>query len=225
MLNGANTYIGQTFITAGTLSVNSISSVASPAASALGAPTTVANGTISIGSTTIAGTLLYTGTGTTTDRVINLAGTTGGATIDSSGSGPLVFSSNFTATGAGIKTLTLQGSNSGANTIQGAIVNNSGTNTTALTKTGIGTWVLAGTNTYSGATTVSNGTLNITGSIGGGTSGTAISVSAAAGGTAALIEGVSNAITDIGGRHKKQVSRSVGHLGGPTNVSYALSGQ
>src|SRR5262249_31431161 len=87
----------------------------------------------------------------------NLAGTTGGGAIDASGTGTLVFSSAFTATGAGIKTLTLQGTGNG--TVQGAIVNNSGTNTTAVTKTGTGTWTFSAVSSYTGGTTVSAGTL------------------------------------------------------------------
>src|SRR5262249_49575804 len=84
------------------------------------------------------------------------------------GSAPLSFTSSFTATGAGSKTLNLQGSNTGANTISGAIVDNSATNKTSVSKSGAGTWVLAGANTYTGTTTVNTGSLQI-GS--GGTSG------------------------------------------------------
>ena len=152
-LSGANTYTGATAIQDGILSVNSIKSV-SVGASALGATTTVANGTITLGATTTTGTLVYTGSGDTTDRVINLAGTTGGGTIDQSGTGLLKFTSNLTATGGGSKTLTLQGSTAGTGEIAGAIVDNSGTNKTSLSKSGTGTWNLSGNNTYTGTTTV-----------------------------------------------------------------------
>jgi fibronectin-binding autotransporter adhesin len=158
-LSGANTFTGKTSINSGTLSVNSLANTST--SSALGAPTTVANGTIAIGSTTTGATLAYTGTGSTTNRVIDLAGTTGGATLDASGSGALVFTSAMTATGAGSKTLTLTGSSTAANTIQGAIVNNSGANITSLAKSGTGTWVLSGANTFTGATTINAGTLQI----------------------------------------------------------------
>ncbi|MCE5279359.1 MAG: autotransporter-associated beta strand repeat-containing protein [Planctomycetaceae bacterium] len=159
-LSGVNTYTGATSITTGAISINSIKN-ADGSASALGAPTTTANGTIAVNG----GTLIYTGGGDTTNRVVNLSGTTGGATLDQSGSGLLKFTSNFTATGAGIKTLTLQGSTDGVGEIAGAIVNNSATNKTSLTKDGSGTWVLSGANTYSGATLISGGTLML-GSLG-----------------------------------------------------------
>jgi autotransporter-associated beta strand protein len=156
-LSGNNTYTGQTAIQKGTLSINSISSV-NGGASSLGNAADAAKGRIDIGSTTTTGTLLYTGSGHTTDRVVNLLGTTGGATLDASGSGALVFSSAFTATGVGAKTLTLTGTNTADNRIGGAIVNSS-SGATSLTKSGTGKWVLSGANTYTGGTTVSAGTL------------------------------------------------------------------
>ncbi len=159
-LSGTNTYTGLTDLNAGTLSINSIANLST--ASAVGAPTTAANGTISIGNGATGATLQYTGSGHTTNRVINLAGTTGGATLDASGTGALVFTSNLTATGAGSKTLTLTGSSTAANTLQGTIVNNSGANTTSLVKEGTGTWVLAGgANTFTGTTAINGGTLRI----------------------------------------------------------------
>lgn len=103
-------------------------------------------------------------TNLTTSKVINLSGTTGSATIlaNQTGTSPgLALNADFTASGAGVKTLTLGGTNTAANTISGAIVNNSGTNTTALNKIDGGRWVLAGVNTYTGATTISNGTLQV----------------------------------------------------------------
>ena len=65
-----------------------------------------------------------------------------------------------TATGAGAKTLTLQGSSSFANSVL-TIVDNSAVNTTSVTKAGTGFWILNGASTYTGVTTVTDGVLNI----------------------------------------------------------------
>ena len=162
VLSGASTYSGATAISGGTLSINTIANV-SGGASALGNPATTGNGTIKIGSTTTAATLQYTGSGHSSDRVVDLAGTTGGATLDASGSGALSLTSALTASGAGSKTLTLTGTSTAANTLGGAIVNNSSVNKTAVTKTGAGLWALGGTSTYSGDTTISAGTLVLSG--------------------------------------------------------------
>jgi autotransporter-associated beta strand protein len=124
---------------------------------------------INIGSgTTGSGLIIGTGVaataaGLTTSRTINLSGTTGAASIyaDQSVSSPVILNANLTATGTGAKTLTLGGVNAADNVINGIIPNNSGTHTTALTKVGAGTWVLAGANTYTGLTSIVNGTLKI----------------------------------------------------------------
>jgi len=169
-LSGSNTYSGPTAVTSGTLSVSSINSVSGTAhlaASNLGAPTTIANGTIGLGTTSATGVLVYTGAGETTDRVVNMLGTTGGAILDQSGSGLLKFTSDLTATGVGTKTLTLRGSTAGTGEISGAIVNSSPANVTSVLKTGSGTWTLSGQNTYTGSTSVSAGTLLINGTVSG----------------------------------------------------------
>lgn len=159
MLGDAGTYTGATHIQEGTVVVGALGNLG--ANSSLGAPTSATTGTIKIGSGTSSATLRYTGAGSTTNRVIDLAGTTGGATIDASGSGAIVFSNAFTASGAGSKTLTLTGTSTAANTIAGAIVNHSSSATTSLLKTGTGNWILAGQNTFSGAINVNAGTLTL----------------------------------------------------------------
>lgn len=157
VLSGANTYTGRTVISAGRLFIHSIKAVGG-VANGVGQPL-LADATIAIGSTTAAGNLTYLGTGDTTDRAINLAGTTGGAILDHSGTGLWKFTSPFTATGNGAKTLTLQGLTSGTGEIAGAIVNS--TSNTALTKLGSGTWTLSGPNSYTGPTTVNGGMLRL----------------------------------------------------------------
>jgi autotransporter-associated beta strand protein len=73
-LSGANTFTGKTTLSGGTLSINSLGNVGA-ASSALGAPTTVADGTIDF--TTASSTLVYTGPATSSDRVLNFASSSG----------------------------------------------------------------------------------------------------------------------------------------------------
>jgi fibronectin-binding autotransporter adhesin len=165
--SGNNTYNNGTYIYNGTLRVASLNFFTSGtwnggvagAASNLGTPNTAAHDFIQLGNGSTTGQLTYTGSGETTDRVINLNGSTGGGIIDQSGTGLLKFTSALTDTTAGSKVLTLQGSTAGNGEFAGAIVN--GTGTTGLTKAGTNTWSLSGVNTYTGATTVNGGTLTV----------------------------------------------------------------
>jgi autotransporter-associated beta strand protein len=128
------------------------------------------SGIINIGSTNESAftVLKYTGTGETTDKIINLSGTnatgqtvSGGATLDQSGSGNLKFTSAMTSTnGTGAKKIYLTGSTVGTGVFAGAI-SDFGANTNSLVKTGTGRWSLSGANTYTGATEVREGTLQI----------------------------------------------------------------
>jgi len=163
-LSGSNTYTGTTSITplttagGGTIVVSSLNSVVGgSASSSLGAPTTVANGTIGLGSTTVQTgvTLQYVGSGETTDRVIDfrMNGTGATKTIDTSGLGTLRFTSTPTASGSTTNDITLQGSNNGQ--FDGGlpfVFRN-------FTKTGTGTWTLGGVVGSTGSFSISNGTL------------------------------------------------------------------
>lgn len=165
IVSGANTYPGPTSVFGGVLSVSSLNSVVGGTPSSnLGAPTTVANGTLSIGAPAgVTGILRYTGTGETTDRVVDLAGLTFSSVLDQSGpSGLLKFTSDFTSTSAGSKSLVLQGATAGTGEVAGVIVDNSPTNKTSVAKNGTGRWTLSGTNTFTGGVQVNGGVLAIT---------------------------------------------------------------
>jgi autotransporter-associated beta strand protein len=159
-LSPDNNYTGSTSLNDGNIIVSSIKTLATP--SSLGAPTTLANGTIALGAVTNPVALQYTGSGDTTDRVLNLANTTGNVVITQAGTGLLKFTSNLTATGAGSKNFILDGSTAGTGEISGVIVNNSATNLTRLVKNGTGTWILSGNNTFTGPVTINGGNLIIT---------------------------------------------------------------
>ncbi|MCB1212580.1 MAG: autotransporter-associated beta strand repeat-containing protein, partial [Verrucomicrobiales bacterium] len=127
---------------------------------------------VDIGSSGTSGTLAVIGNNVsqanlTTSKVINLGGTTGGATIlaNQTGTSPgLILNANWTATAGSStnnKTVTLGGTNTAANTINGIIPNNNAGGLVSVTKIDPGTWVLAGANTYTGNTTISNGTLRV----------------------------------------------------------------
>jgi fibronectin-binding autotransporter adhesin len=114
-------------------------------------------------------TLRYVGTtNASTDRLFTI-GTTGGnvtSSIESSGTGTLTFSNTgaLALLGSSQRTLQLSGTNTGDNIFRPSITD-SGANTTAhathLTKDGAGTWIVAGDNSYTGNTTVTNGTLKV----------------------------------------------------------------
>lgn len=123
-----------------------------------------------VGRLSTSGTLRHTGASDTTVTGLMQVGFgtggTGNATIESSGAGTLSFSNaafNNAETAANAhRTLTLGGTNTGANTISGAIVNNNNTSAkVGLIKADAGKWVLSGANTYTEATTVNAGTLDL----------------------------------------------------------------
>lgn len=158
---GPNTFTGLVDIRQATTVVyNTIKNVGG-GASSFGAPTT-GTGTIIFGQLTNNQTLRYVGTGDSTNRQIRLAGTGGTVTLEQAGTGLLKFTSAFTSTGDGSKTVGLSGSTTGTGEIAGAIVDRSSTFKTSVSKTGTGTWTLSGVNPYTGTTTVSAGTLALT---------------------------------------------------------------
>ncbi|MEK7951356.1 beta strand repeat-containing protein [Luteolibacter soli] len=159
VLGNADTYTGPTAVAQGTIIATSLNKVVGgTASSSLGAPTTVADGTIALGGAGNQGILTYRGLGETTDRVINLSGTTGGATITADMGGLLKFTSPVTVTGAGAKGVTLNGGGLGELT---GIPSSGGL--TNLTKSGVGKWTLTGASTQTlGAVNMTGGTLAYT---------------------------------------------------------------
>lgn len=150
-LTGSNAYAGGTLIRGnGAIKVSSVN-------------TNLGSGNIRLGSSAESGTLIYTGSGETTTKTIQLVGTTGGGTIQADGTGALVVSNGITAaSNSTARTFTLRGTNTAANSI-GAITNGTATSGIAVTKDDAGKWILTGTNSYTGATTVTLGTLLVNG--------------------------------------------------------------
>lgn len=181
LTNEANTFTGKTVI--GNNTANSLKLQVTKLAnlntnSSLGAPTTIANGLIQIGAGSQPSTLELIGStsASSTNRQVRIgvsANGSGGATIlnnNADAAHTLTFSNaafNQAATGltSSGRTLTLGGSNTGNNTITGAIIpNTGGAGLTSFVKTGAGTWILNGANSYNGNTTVSDGILVLGGS-------------------------------------------------------------
>jgi autotransporter-associated beta strand protein len=186
LLSGSSTYTGVTTISAGVLEASVLANGGSN--SSIGKSTNVAANLV-FGAP--AATLRYTGSSNVTiNRGFTLSsGAGGGATIESSGSGTLSIDNTIAlayGTASQTRLLTLGGTNTGANTFSKVIGNN--TSATSLTKAGTGTWVLGGTNTYTGATTISGGTLLVNGN-----------QSAASGAVAVNANGTLGGIGTIGG--------------------------
>jgi autotransporter-associated beta strand protein len=143
--NTANPFTGRTTVQLGTLALASISNTGT---------------TIDLGSGTNVATLRYIGGDSSTNRPIRLAGSAGGGgVLDASGSGTVAFTGGVTTAVADL-TLTLTGSNTGANFIQAVTGSN-------VVKTGVGTWVL-GSNSFTGQLSVRQGTIVAAVNAGGG---------------------------------------------------------
>jgi autotransporter-associated beta strand protein len=162
-LSGNNSYTGATSVNRGSVTANTLKD--------FGVDSSLGRGTggtaIQLGAASTNGTLNYTGGATSSNRTFrlgsNTAGETGGSVIKNNGSGALTFSAtgfNLQSSSANsARILTLGGSNTDANTISGAIIDNNASAAVGLTKADAGTWVLSGSNTYSGATSINAGIL------------------------------------------------------------------
>ena len=95
-----------------------------------------------------------------TTRPLNWTATGSGYALDVTNTGTIAYlATGILKSGSGSSLLTLQGSNTGTNTLA-QVINDLG-GTTTLNKSGSGKWVLTGANTYGGTTTVSGGTLSV----------------------------------------------------------------
>jgi len=101
---------------------------------------------------------------TLSNRQIVLATGNHYSSIENNSTRAFTIGSNLIDQGTGTKTLQLGGSGSGTNTFSGNITQAGSGSTNSLVKSGNCTWVLSGTNTYSGSTTVNAGKLVLAGS-------------------------------------------------------------
>lgn len=164
VFNNTNSYNGTIRLETGyTLTTPYLANVGVPSGIGLGAAADLSMG---------GGTLKYTGPGASIDRTFTLylGGRT--STVDASGSGALKFTNsaalsfNLSVNGTGDRGLILSGTNTNDNTFGLQIpFYTTMTGNVSLAKTGPGTWILANTNTYSGATTISGGVLRVNGAI------------------------------------------------------------
>jgi autotransporter-associated beta strand protein len=217
ILNGANTYTGATAITGGVLRITNSTGLGTAAggvtqtgASALELDGT--SGAITVG----AEALTINGGGVTLPTpnlgaLRNIAGAnTYGGTVTmgsqsriNSDSGTLTLSN---PTGVSASNLTLVVGGAGNLTISGAITIGTG----GVGKDGAGILTLSGNSTYTGNTTLSAGTLNITGSLTGNTTST----------TLALGGSVGNTVTNVSGN-----ITAFGFTGGTVNGAVAVYNQ
>jgi autotransporter-associated beta strand protein len=98
-------------------------------------------------------------------RQVDFGGTTGSSIKNnntaSSHANTITVNTDLLVTGTGSRTLTLGGTNTGANTFAGKIPDGPSGTVISLAKADAGTWILSGVNTYTGATTITAGTLSI----------------------------------------------------------------
>ena len=183
-----SSYAGVTIFAGGSINVASVSNYGANSSLGNHAASEAAN---DIGLLFRGGTLQYTGsTPQSSNRQLRLSTTGGGGTLDASGQVPAATLS-FTAPGSfnlwensGPRTLTLTGTNPGDNTFLTTLADSGGA--TSLVKSGTGNWVLGGSHSHTGNTSIMAGTLTLAGTI---NSGTTATVQAANGGTLRLRDG------------------------------------
>jgi fibronectin-binding autotransporter adhesin len=147
--SGANTYTGSTTVNSGTLAYSSTSLLQSGTVLNLGSGTGLAD-------------LTFGGAGGTISNAISFNGS-GSIELGNSGSAAITYSATPTyGTAGGNRTIILGNATDTAGGSIGNIANPTGF-TTTLSKTGAmnSTWILTGTNTYTGGTNINGGVLQI----------------------------------------------------------------
>lgn len=200
-LNGANSFSGAVIVgnAPGTNSIFINTLATASTAQSLGTGTVV-----NIGNTSAASLaeIIYTGAGpATTDKQWRVGSSTATATLSgairNNGGGAITWNGTQAlgnANAANTKTFILGGTNNDDNTWNSAIQNGGANTQYAVTKENAGKWILAGNNSYTGATTVSAGTLLVNGNQSGAVGAVSVAANAILGGTGTL-GGASAAIT------------------------------
>jgi autotransporter-associated beta strand protein len=174
---------------------------------------THALGTASLGSNTYnfqAGGNVTSGTAGVSFSSMTLSSGAGGTTILNPTSAALTIVGGVSSSNTSNKVLELGGTNTG-NLIGGTIVNGS-TTSFALTKSNTSTWELAGANSYSGATNITGGTLQISNASALGATATGTTVSSGA--TLSLDGGIA-----VGAEALNLTGNGVGNLGAIRSIS------
>ena len=144
LTNAANDFTGQAFVFSGTLQVNDGAAVSNTSSILLRGSNVALN----------------MADGVTIDRALTAQtnGVNKTLQVDNAGTTSATYSGDITIQETSLNAFDLRAGDNDTLTIDGVI---SGTTNTGITKEGAGTAILTGANTYSGATTISGGTLEL----------------------------------------------------------------
>jgi autotransporter-associated beta strand protein len=164
-LSGSNSYGGTTTLSAGTLDAGSDSAFSSGQLNFNGGTLTASGG----GTRTLANTVLVganVAIGGANDLTFSGAFSEAGSrTLSITNTGTTTFANTFTLAASNqtaTMTINVDGASGGA-IISGVVQNGAGSGPDSLTKSGAGNLILSGANTYTGTTTVTGGTLALSG--------------------------------------------------------------
>ncbi|MGI5868115.1 MAG: hypothetical protein ACOX9C_01535 [Kiritimatiellia bacterium] len=190
LITGQNTYSGDTTFHDGTFTITSFGNAGEP--SSVGTSGTIWLG--NAGSSRDA-TLVYAGAGETTDKTIMFGAGSGARTISTLGTaGPLVLNAHGINGTGDFPKLVFAGDSDG-NVFNGLIADPSASTSTAVGKSGSGTWTFTADNTYKGTTILNRngGTLLIDGDQSAATGAVTVNSAAMLGG-----EGIVGGATTVG---------------------------